>query len=265
MRTTRNTLLGLMVLLALSCNTGKGKLVFEDNFDGNGTPDPAHWTYEEGYVRNNELQYYTVARPENCYLDNGFLHIVARNDSMTAGNGETLTAPITSASIMTKDAVEWQYGKVEVRAKLPAGLGVWPAIWMMPADNRNGKWPRCGEIDIMEYVGHMPGKVHFTIHTGKYNHLNGNQKTCVVDCPTASTDFHVYGLEWGPDRLTWYLDGVETFSVTKDEDSIEAWPFDQPFYLLINLAFGGAWGGQEGVDLGVLPQEYVIDYVRVYR
>ena len=254
-------------------------MVFEDDFEGTGLPDSSHWNYEEGYVRNGELQYYTVARPENCYRQDGYLHIVACRDSAVIENGlfakqwetpvdttrSTAVAPITSASITTKGLAEWKYCRVEVRAKLPDGIGTWPAIWMMPADDTYGEWPKSGEMDIMENVGYELPKVHYAIHTEKYNHTKNNQKRHTVDCATVATDFHVYGFEWREDKLTWYFGGVETYSVTKDENGWEAWPFDRPFYLILNFAFGGGWGGSQGVDLDALPQEYIIDYVRVYR
>lgn len=272
-------ILAVLPIGMLAACSATDELVFEDNFDGIGLPDPAQWTYEEGYVRNGELQYYTVARPENCYQKDGCLHIVVRRDSAVIEQGlfgkawatpvDTVRrdsiAPITSASLITRGLAEWKYGRVEVRAKLPGCLGTWPAIWMMPASDTYGKWPRSGEIDIMENVGYDLPKVHYAIHTEKYNHTKNNQKRFTVDCATVATDFHVYGFEWRADKLTWYLDGVETYSVAKDEEGWEAWPFDQPFYLILNLAFGGGWGGSQGVDLDALPQEYLIDYVKVYR
>ncbi|MCD7972692.1 MAG: glycoside hydrolase family 16 protein [Candidatus Azobacteroides sp.] len=237
-------------------------LVFEDDFNGEGLPDPSVWKYEEGYVRNGEKQYYTVARPENCYMKDGYLHLVIRNDS-TFINGEI--RPVTSASIHTQGKNEWKYCKVEVRAKLPASPGTWPAIWMMPAGNVYGDWPDSGEIDILEHVGYEPDKIHYAIHSDKYNHMKDNQKNHSVACPTCHTDFHIYGLEWHKDRIEWYLDGVKQFSVDKTEDGWEAWPYDQPFYLILNAAFGGGWGGREGIDLTRLPQTYIIDYVRIYQ
>lgn len=271
-------LVSLPLGLMAACSA-TNELVFEDNFDGSGLPDSTRWTYEEGYVRNGELQYYTVARPENCYQQDGYLHIVCRHDSAFIANGRfgkawatpvdttrcDSVAPVTSASITTKGIAEWKYGRVEVRAKLPDCRGSWPAIWMMPAENTYGEWPKSGELDIMENVGYDLPKVHYAIHTEKYNHTKNNQKRHTVDCATVATDFHLYGFEWRADKLTWYLDGVETYSVVKDEEGWEAWPFDQPFYLILNFAFGGGWGGSQGVDLEGLPQEYVIDYVKVYR
>ena len=149
---------GLPLWLLAACSP-TSKLVFEDHFDGEGLPDSTRWNYEEGYVRNGELQYYTVARPENCYQKDGCLHIVCRNDSARIEQGlfgkawatpvDTTrcdsVAPVTSASITTRGLGEWKYGRVEVRAKLPDCRGSWPAIWMMPARDTYGKWPRSGE------------------------------------------------------------------------------------------------------------------------
>jgi len=238
------------------------KLVFNDEFSGQGLPADSLWGYEEGYVRNGEMQYYTVKRHENCYQQEGYLHISILNDSALIGGK---IRPVTATSIHTKGIKAWKYCKVEVRAKLPACLGTWPAIWMMPVDDKYGAWPKSGEIDIMENVGYDPGKVHYAIHSDKYNHTKDNQKRFTVDCPTAYSDFHVYSLEWTKKQINWYLDGKLQFSVNKTESGWSAWPFDQPFYLILNAAFGGGWGGRNGVDLTKLKQEYIIDYVRIYQ
>jgi len=238
------------------------KLVFEDEFSGTGLPADASWGYEKGYVRNGEMQYYAVKRQENCYQKDGFLHIVLLNDSALL---DGKIRPVTSASIDTKGKRAWKYCKVEVRAKLPACLGTWPAIWMMPSNDTYGIWPKSGEIDIMENVGYDPGKVHYNVHSDKYNYMKDNQKNFTVDCPTAFTGFHVYGLEWTKDQIDWYLDGKLQYTVRKTEPGWSAWPFNQPFYLILNSAFGGGWGGRNGVDITKLKQEYLIDYVRVYQ
>jgi beta-glucanase (GH16 family) len=238
------------------------KLIFEDHFNGEGLPDGRFWGYEEGYIRNGEKQYYTVARPENCFMENGFLHLVVRNDSALI---DGKIRPITSASIHTKGKKEWKYGKIEIRAKLPGCLGTWPAFWMMPVTDIYGKWPKSGEIDIMENVGYEPDKLHYTIHSEKYNHTKDTQKTHSVECSTATTGFHVFALQWSEKRFEWFLDGEKQYTIEKTEDGWEAWPFDHPFYLLINSAFGGGWGGKKGIDLSQLPQDFVIDYVKVYQ
>ena len=238
------------------------KLVFKDEFTGKGLPNNNLWGFEEGYVRNGEMQYYTVKRIQNCFQKDGFLHIVILNDS---ANISGKIHPVTAASITTKGKKAWKYCKVEVRAKLPSCLGTWPAIWMMPEKDIYGKWPKSGEIDIMEHVGYNPNKLHYNIHSDKYNHTKNNQRNRSIECTTISTDFHIYGLEWTENKISWYLDNKLQFSVDNTEPGWSAWPFDQPFYLILNAAFGGGWGGQQGVDLTKLKQELIIDYVRVYQ
>lgn len=245
----------------VSVPDGYSRLVFSDEFDTDGAPDPSKWQYETGYIRNGEMQYYT--RGLNAVCKDGLLVIEARNDSATI-NGEI--CPVTSASLTTKDRAAWKYGYVEVRAKLPSSLGTWPAIWMLPQENSYGKWPRSGEIDIMEHVGYNPDKVHFSAHTERFNHMRGTQRTYQIDAPEAVGGFHVYALKRTPDRLTWYYDGKECYAIDREKDSDwTTWPFDIDYYLILNLAFGGGWGGSEGVDLSSLPQRYEIDYVRVFQ
>jgi beta-glucanase (GH16 family) len=254
---------------------GYSRLAFHDEFDGEGLPDASKWSYEEGYIRNGEMQYYTVAREENCYQKDGYLHIVCRNDSLPVENAKIQhwpeirkdsIVPVTSASIHTKDKASWTYCRVEVRAKLPLCLGTWPAIWMMPEGDVYGYWPNSGEIDIMEHVGYDPNRIHYTLHCRKYNWNAGtNPRTLSVNCYNVNTEFHIYALEWNEDRIEFYLDGALKYRVNKNNGTWEEWPFHLPFYLILNTGFGGGWGGREGVDLSGLPQDYVIDYVRIYQ
>lgn len=240
---------------------GYSRIVFSDEFDTDGAPDSTKWNYETGYIRNGEMQYYTPG--QNAVCKDGVLIIEARNDSVNIG-GEL--CGVTSASLTTKDRKVWKYGYVEVRAKLPASLGTWPAIWMMPQENIYGKWPRSGEIDIMEHVGYNPEKIHFSAHTERFNHVRGTQRTHVIHAPESVGDFHTYALKWTPDRLTWYYDGVEQYAIDREADSDwTTWPFDIDYYLILNLAFGGGWGAAEGVDISSLPQRFEIDYVRVFQ
>lgn len=241
---------------------GYTKLVFQDEFNKAGMPDTTKWVYEKGYIRNGEMQYYTARRRENCYTADGLLHIVALNDSARI-DGEI--RPVTSASIQTRGKHFWKYCYVEVRAKLPKCLGSWPAIWMMPEKSVYGSWPRSGEIDIMEHVGYDPDKVHFSVHSLKYNHMINTQFTSHTVMPGTDKEFHVYGLEWKEDSITWFIDGKPYYTVTNEKTGWEAWPFDQDFYLKLNQAFGGGWGGSQGVNLKELPQDYQIDYVRIYQ
>lgn len=257
------------------------KLVFYDDFNGTGLPDPSKWNFEEGYVRGNELQYYTVGRKENCYQADGLLHIVCENEPVLIENAKVnnqsknewterrkdTIISLKSASITTKGLKFWKYCRVDVRAKLPMCKGTWPAIWMMPQYDKYGYWPKSGEIDIMENVGFDPNVVHYTLHCIDHNSgTPSNPYHKSVQCPTSYSEFHVYSLEWTEDRISWYLDGKLRFTVNKPKNaSISNWPFVEEFYLILNQAFGGDWGGQKGVDLTKLPQDYQIDYVKVYQ
>jgi beta-glucanase (GH16 family) len=256
------------------CAEQKWKLVWADEFDENGAPDPKRWTYEVGFIRNRELQYYTPARPENARVENGRLIIEARKEQFpNARHSPGSTdwrrvefAEYTSASLTTQGLGEWKYGRIEVSAKLPRGRGVWPAIWMLGINRGAVGWPRCGEIDIMEFVGFDPHVIHANIHTAKYNHTRGTGKGSRLRVEAPFERFHLYAVEWHPDRMDFFVDDKKYFTYPKEPDAGEdVWPFDQPFYLLINLAIGGAWGGQKGIDDSIFPQRYEIDYVRVYQ
>jgi beta-glucanase (GH16 family) len=258
-----------LVLLAACAGRGNGiqsptapvagwTLAWSDEFDAPGLPDPSKWDYEEGFVRNQELQAYMRARRENARVENGALVIEARRES--AGGGR-----YTSASLVTRGRQTFTYGRVEVRAKLPRGRGLWPAIWMLGADIDTVGWPRCGEIDIMEHVGFEPGRVHGTVHTEAYNHVKGTQRGAHADVGDLYDTFHVYAVEWRPERIDFLVDGRTYFSFAKEPGGIAVWPFDRDHYLILNVAVGGAWGGQQGVDDAAFPQRMTVDYVRVYR
>ena len=237
------------------------KLVWFDEFEVAGLPNQEKWDYEVGYIRNKELQYYTKGRLENAEVKNGHLVITARKDNLQDGDK---TYPITSASVISRGKGFWKSGRIESRAKVPSSLGTWPAIWMLPEDRRGG-WPKCGEIDILEHVGYDPNKVHFNAHVEKYNHTKGNAKGVAVDCKTASTEFHIYAIEWFDDRIDFYLNDKKVMTYNNEGEGETSWPFDKPFYVILNLAFGGAWGGAKGVEDSKLPQEFLIDYIRVWQ
>lgn len=250
------------------------KLVWSDEFDYQGLPDPAKWDYEEGYVRNNEAQFYTRARQENARVENGVLVIEGRKEHFkkpqsnakrtdkASSKQSAEYAEYTAASLITLKRASWQYGRMEVRAKLPQGKGVWPAIWMLGDNITKIGWPACGEIDTMEFVGHTPDKVHATVHFRKDGQHKSSGGQLTVTEPWA--DFHVYAVEWTSERMDFFLDQKKYHSFdVKAADDQEQNPFHQPQYLLVNLALGGSWGGK--IDDSVLPQKYLIDYVRVYQ
>jgi len=235
------------------------ELVWEDNFDAAGLPNPKIWEYEVGYIRNNEAQYYTKERAENARIEDGNLIIEARNDNW---NGNK----ITSASINTYGKKSILYGRVEVKAKLPTGFGTWPAIWMLGNTHNEGtRWPACGEIDIMENVGYEPDVIHANCHTKAYNHVKGTNKGDKITIAKPYNDFHIYAIEWFEDHIDFFVDDQKYFTFQNEKTGNDVWPFDKPHYLLINLAIGGGWGGQKGVDDKIFPQKYYIDYVKVYK
>lgn len=240
-------------------NKKKWKLVWEDTFDKTGLPDPAIWGYEEGFVRNREAQYYTKNRLENGRIENGNLVIEARKDNWKDHE-------ITSASLNTYGKKSMLYGKIEVRAKLPTGVGTWPAIWMLgDAMNEGVGWPACGEIDIMENVGYNPDIIHANVHTKKYNHSIGTGKGDKITIKDSYKNYHTYTLEWYEDRMEFFVDNKRFFIFENENAGNDVWPFNKPHYLILNLAIGGAWGGQQGIAEDLLPQKYYIDFVKVYE
>jgi beta-glucanase (GH16 family) len=269
----------LLAMMAASAEAGEWKLVWSDEFDRAGLPDPARWGYETGYIRNHERQFYTRARRENARVEGGLLIIEARKerypipgpDPAAKSGGRSRKgaareiAEYTSASLTTRGKAAWTYGRIEVRAKLPSGRGTWPAIWTLGTDIGEAGWPRCGEIDIMEFVGFEPGMIHFNIHTAKYNHAAGTNKGDRMAVADASEAFHVYAIEWDARKIDFFVDARKSFTYPNEGSGRDAWPFDREQYLILNLAIGGDWGGQKGIDDRIFPQRYAIDYVRVYR
>ena len=231
-------------------------LVWQDEFDGQGLPDPGRWGYEVGLVRNHERQYYTRDRAANARIENGLLVIEARRERFE-------NADYTSASLTSR--ANWTYGRIEVRAKVPKGRGTWPAIWMLGTNIRDVGWPTCGEIDIMEHVGFDPGRIHANIHTKAYNHVQGTNKGNNIVIARADEDFHTYSADWSADKIDFFVDGQRYFTFLKEAGGEAVWPFDKPQYLILNLAIGGDWGGQQGIDDTAFPTRFEIDYVRIYR
>ena len=242
------------------------KLVWSDEFDKAGAPDPKKWDYEVGFVRNGELQYYSKDRRENARVEEGHLVIEGRKERLPeAGDKKSPMGDFSAASLTTRNIQDWTYGKFEIRAKIPTGRGTWPAIWLLGSRISQVGWPTCGEIDIMENVGYDPEKIHSTIHCKAYYHGQGTQKGGSVSLASPWSDFHVYACDWGPKRIVFFVDGDEIFRFDKEADDEDVWPFDNPHFLILNFAIGGGWGGVKGVDESVYPQKYLIDYVRIYQ
>jgi beta-glucanase (GH16 family) len=252
--------LGAMILTASLASAQTWNLVWSDEFEVPGLPDPAKWGYDVGGggYGNNELQYYTDARAENASVANGVLTIKAIKESFGGNN-------YTSARLVTANKGDWLYGKIEVRAKLPKGRGMWPAIWMLPTDWEYGGWPSSGELDLMENVGYDSTRIHSNIHTQAYNHTIGTNKGNNVTLTDPWYTWHTYRIEWFADSLAYYVDDTRIFSFKKEYTGFTTWPFDKRFHLILNIAVGGNWGGANGVDDSRFPQTMEVDYVRVYQ
>jgi len=260
MRVILKRLLIICLFLNICFNvfTQKSQLIWSDEFNYSGFPDSTSWTFEEGMKRNNEAQYYTNKRKENAWVQNGNLIIEARKECFKNGK-------YTSASIQTIGKREFLYGRIEMRAKLPLGKGAWPALWLLGTNVKEVGWPKCGEIDIMEYVGFDSLQIHANIHTNAYNHSinTGKGKSLIVEKPWDI--FHVYAIEWSHEKIDFYCDSIKYFTFKNDfKGNNDTWPYDKPHFLLLNLAIGGNWGGQKGIDDSIFPQKYFIDYIRYY-
>lgn len=229
------------------------QVIFEESFDGDQL-DESFWNYDLGDGcpnicgwGNNERQIYTK---KNVALQDGKLIITATK------NGDIYE----SGKITTKNKIEFQYGTVEVRAKLPQGHGLWPAIWMLGNDIDTNMWPGCGEIDIMEYVGKEPGVIHTTLHTAdSYGNSINTERTVIKDIENG---FHTYKTTWTQEAIEFYIDGVKVYSFSPSIKNEKTWPYDKPFYFILNLAIGGNFGGPE-VDDSIFPEAFIVDYVKI--
>jgi beta-glucanase (GH16 family) len=253
----------MLILLAgvkISVSAQDWVLVWSDEFNSPGLPDESKWSYDVGGGGwgNNELQYYTLKREENARIEDSTLIIELRKEAFQERD-------YTSARLVSKNKGDWLYGRVEVRAKLPSGKGTWPAIWMLPTDWEYGQWPSSGEIDIMEHVGYDQGVIHATVHTADLNHTKGTQVGKSIKVNDCSDQFHVYSIEWYPDRIDAFVDGTKYFTFENRGEGYATWPFDKRFHLLLNIAFGGDWGGAQGIDNSIVSARFYIDYVRVYQ
>lgn len=238
------------------------KLVWSDEFDYEGAPNPNKWGYDIGGHGwgNNELQYYTEGK--NATVKDGKLIIEARKEGFEGKR-------FTSTRLISKGKGDWLYGIIRVRAKLPRGTGTWPAIWMLPTDWEYGEWPDSGEIDICEHVGYDMNRIVGSVHTKSYNHTKNTQKSGTIVIENVDTEFHEYAVEWLPDKIKFFIDDKQYFefnpSKYKTAPDFKEWPYDKRFHLLLNIAVGGSWGGANGVDEDIWPQSMEVDYVRVYQ
>ncbi len=233
------------------------RLAWSDEFDCDGAPDPTRWVPEYGRVRNQEAQFYTRDRRENARVEGGCLVIEARREAWEG-------AEYTSASL-TARRDPLRYGRIEVRAKLPRGRGLWPAIWTLGLKTPEVPWPDCGELDLMEHVGFEPDRIHANIHTKAFNHVLRTNLSAHWDEPGHADRFHDWVLDWTGERILIGCDGIVRLTHANDGRGDPAtWPFAQPQYLILNLAVGGFWGGQQGIDDTAFPQRFLIDHVRIY-
>jgi beta-glucanase (GH16 family) len=243
-------------------------LNWADEFNTDGLPDPALWSYDTsrnmaGWY-NNEKQYYANARLENSHITGGHLVIEARKEALNTGafpdwGGQAYS----SARMMSKKT--WTYGYVEVRAWVPCSKGSWPAIWTLPAAPHQN-WPDDGEVDIMEYVGWNAGQIYQTVHTKDYYFTVGTQKSVITPVADACSAWHTYQMTWTQASIKLGIDGRNYLSFKNDgTGNYNEWPFVNPQYLILNLAVGGDFGGQQGIDDASLPWDMLVDYVRVYK
>lgn len=239
------------ITVTVTVNAAPQGLVWSEEFNVDGAPDPTKWGYDlgAGGWGNNELEYYT-GRPENSIVQGGVLKIKAIKE---AYNG----SPFTSARLLSKDKFVLKYGKVEVKAKIPAGIGTWPAIWMLGSDISTTGWPGCGEIDIMEHRGSELNKIFGTLHYPGRSGGNADGATKVI--ANATTEFHIYTLEWSAASIKISVDGV-VFHTVPNSTAI---PFNHDFFLILNVAIGGSFAG--AVDPALTGATMEVDYIRVYK
>lgn len=271
------SILSLALVIALfSCSESekqtvitKTKLVMSEEFNTDGAPNPAMWSFNTGTGANgwgnNELQYYTD-RPQNIVVENGMLKITAIKEQF-------MGAGYTSARIISKGKFEKKYGRIEARIKMPVGQGIWPAFWMLgsniqenaefPDDPSTLAWPACGEIDIMEYLGNSPTRIFGTVHGPGYSGGESISKNFYLSNSRFDNDFHVFGIEWDKDNINFYVDNFLYHSV-KPNDVPGDWVFNQSFFLILNIAVGGNLPGAPNSQTS-FPQSMLVDYIRVYE
>ncbi|MBP7053558.1 MAG: carbohydrate binding domain-containing protein [Phycisphaerae bacterium] len=257
--TRKNCPVGPALLLLLLCANGSTaqtrRQVWADEFNGTAI-DRSIWSFEYGPA--NDCVHYFTDRPENASVQNGTLRVIALRESY---NGYDYTA----ALLKTSRSAYWRYGRIEARIKLPGTNGFVPAFWLMPEDDLYGWWPRSGEIDVMEHPTNQIDKIFGTVHTEAYNSFTGSgPRGGSIRVADAETAFHVYAVEWTPDKMDFYVDEQKCFTFANDHGGSAAWPFDRPFYLILSMGVGGGWVGEPGAT-SVFPAVMEVDYVRVYQ
>jgi beta-glucanase (GH16 family) len=232
-------------------NSQTWKLVWSDEFETPGLSDAQKWGNEVGFIRNNELQYYTSRRLQNSIVDGGKLLIIGRKESYESAN-------YTSASLTTDGKFSWKYGKIEARMKLPVGQGMWPAFWMLGQNIHQVDWPACGEIDIMEHINNE-NLLHGTVHW-----LNGKHVSSGSTTPCDVTKYHDYSIIWDENAIKLLLDGEQYWEVNIKDNANNTQAFHLPQYIILNLAIGGDWPKNPDAS-SVFPDTVFVDYVRVYQ
>jgi beta-glucanase (GH16 family) len=235
-------------------------LAWSDEFNSN-TLNTSIWSFENGDGcpnicgwGNNELEYY---RPENLFFQDGKMIIEAKQENFGGKN-------YTSSKILTRGKKSFKFGRIDIRAKLPYGKGIWPAFWLLPQNNVYGGWPKSGEIDLMELVGHEPNRSHGTVHYGPGPGSTQYNKSYALPSGKFNDEFHVFSIEWKQDQIRWFIDGVPFSTFTKADAGANTYPFNEEFFLIFNLAVGGNWPGNPDATTYV-PQWLIVDYVRVYQ
>jgi beta-glucanase (GH16 family) len=228
--------------------------VWADEFDYVGMPDSAYWNFDKYGAGDG---YFAGAREENVRVEDGKLILEARKENYQG-------AQYSSAQIHSQCKGDWKYGKIEISAKIPFGRGIWPALWLKPTYSTYGAWPQSGEIDIMEYVGYMPDTIHGTVHFEGTEGSGHKSKGDDMIISQPYNDFHLYALEWSYDSIKWFVDGTMFHSYVKTNDDPRLWPFNSEFFVILDVVVGG-WGGERGIDTSIFPQQFIIDYVRVYQ
>ncbi len=245
-------------LLACGNTTKPGRLVWSDEFDYTGQPDSSKWNFETG-----------DGCPKNCGWGNNEAEIYTRNKANVRVENKSLIIEAiksdggwTSAKITSHTKMHFTYGRLEFRAKLPVGKGTWPAIWMLGESVTTKGWPDCGEIDIMEHVGKDPGIVQSVIHNRSSfgNSVNIGSKSV----KTSDSEFHLYGINWTKGKIEFFIDDVNFYTYQPTIKDNSTWPFDEPFYLIMNIAMGGNLGGPY-IDPALTHARMEVDYVRVYQ